>query len=468
VRWVKRIAVLALLSGIASVRGDELVVSQSNGATTLTLGSGQPFHSSSDTVVGIESIDIPGSPGTVVLWREVGLDAVGTAFYAISLDGVGIDTVRETGYELELVYTRFDPGVEEPVIVPSLLASSDTEMHLVQLIAQPLPEFRAALESLGATIYHFAPKHAYLARVPPASRDAIEALPLVRVVVPFHPAYKLEESLIAERAAGVSAAATRTYSIMLMEPGEETQKRVAARIMELGGCTHGIQPGNIRLFATLTMDQLAELVHMDDVLFVDVPGEIEYAMNNVREISGANYVESVGSFRGQGVRGEAWDTGLRTSHVDFQHHPALIHVGNSVSTDHGTPVYGIIFGDGTGNATARGVLPEGQGIFASSYVNDISGPCGTYPALSNRYKHTSQLVRPDDCPTNPTIRTVRTVPFFRLTAGFGERSRFLRPVIQQRRPRSITFCSIWTSSCARRWPTRAPRTWQPTHLPRTW
>jgi hypothetical protein len=76
------------------------------------------------------------------------------------------------------------------------------------------------------------------------------------------------------------------------------------------------------------------------------------------------------------------DGGLLTTHADFQSNPPQIHGVNTSSTDHGTPVYGIVFGDGASDPSARGFLPDADGIFSSS------------ASLGDRYAHTQELVDP--------------------------------------------------------------------------
>ena len=102
------------------------------------------------------------------------------------------------------------------------------------------------------------------------------------------------------------------------------------------------------------------------------------------EISGANYVETMAAFTGDGVRGEVMDGGLYTTHVDFQHNGGPLVRANSGSTSHGTQVTGIVFGDGTGNAKWRGLLPDAKIVFR------------TYGGVSNanRYSITAPIVDP--------------------------------------------------------------------------
>ena len=111
-------------------------------------------------------------------------------------------------------------------------------------------------------------------------------------------------------------------------------------------------------------------------------GPYELDMNIAREIGGANYVEFSG-YTGAGVRGEVFDNGFNLEHVDFKSRPLIVH-GSAPSASHGASTSGIVFGDGTGNPIARGMLPDGQGIVAG-YQNLLGDP-------QARYDHTAELL----------------------------------------------------------------------------
>lgn len=67
-------------------------------------------------------------------------------------------------------------------------------------MTQPLQEFRTTIEACGAKIYKFIANHAYLVKMAPDAREAVAALPFVRWVGPYHPAYRLEDFLRNNRA----------------------------------------------------------------------------------------------------------------------------------------------------------------------------------------------------------------------------------------------------------------------------
>jgi len=83
---------------------------------------------------------------------------------------------------------------------------------------------------------------------------------------------------------------------------------------------------------------------------------------------GNRYTESAA-----GVRAEVMDGGIRAKHQDFQANPPIFHPSNSTDNSHGTSVYGIVFGIGAGNATARGLLPNADQPVTGLFSKPIAG-----------------------------------------------------------------------------------------------
>jgi serine protease AprX len=177
----------------------------------------------------------------------------------------------------------------------------------------------------------------------------------------------------------------QTYNIMIFESSIDAKRDIAARIRALGGKVDMVHAGKYLIRATLTPDQLFEVARFDDVLFIDRWGPYEKDMDISRELGGANYIESTAGYTGQGVRGESFDAGFNPAHIDFQSRPLIVHNNAGSNDSHGAATSGVCFGDGTGDPTARGLLPDGQGII--SYY-------GGYLGEPARYDHTGELLEP--------------------------------------------------------------------------
>ncbi|MCZ6698659.1 MAG: S8 family serine peptidase, partial [Planctomycetota bacterium] len=276
----------------------------------------------------------------------------------------------------------FDPAVAAPNVAAALSAEPASNLYIVQFVTQPLEAYRQALRDRGATVLTFIANNAHVVRMSPEVRAVVRTLPFVRWVGPMHPAYRLEAP-IREQIESGEVVEPRRYSIMLFEPGAAPVDRVSEHIRQLGGRVHGTAPRVSRLEATMTLDQVRQVVALDDVMFVDRKGRLEPDMDIARGISGANFIESTLGFTGQGVRAEVADTELDVNHQEWSA-PPIIHV-NGADVLHGTSVYGILFAQGD-DSQARGLIPDGVGIFAFSYGLLGGGP--------TRYQHTAELVNP--------------------------------------------------------------------------
>ena len=269
-----------------------------------------------------------------------------------------------------------------PPVAAGFEANDSANLYLVQFVTQPLEEYRAAIRDAGGVVHKFIAHHAHFVRMTPEVRDTVSALPFVRWVGPVHPEYKLER-VIQDQILVDAQIAPRRYSIMLHERGPEAQDRVVAAIKSLGAEVHGTTPLGFRVEATMSLDQVRTIAALDDVMFIDRKTDLELDLDIVREIGGADYVEGVAGFTGQGVRAEVADTELDVNHVEWSAPPIIHLAGGGVA--HGTSVYGILFGQGV-NPQARGIIPDAVGIFAASSTLLGGGP--------TRYTHTAELVDP--------------------------------------------------------------------------
>ncbi|MCG8702321.1 MAG: S8 family serine peptidase, partial [Bacteroidales bacterium] len=103
----------------------------------------------------------------------------------------------------------------------------------------------------------------------------------------------------------------------------------------------------------------------------------------MREVSGANYVEKIEGYTGQGVRFEVIDAGFYDQHENFNHKKVLWHTSKEKAY-HGTCVNSIVWGNGNKKSKARGIIPDcEQPIMA------------WYKGFTDRYKHTAELVNPN-------------------------------------------------------------------------
>jgi serine protease AprX len=286
--------------------------------------------------------------------------------------GVVSATSAETPQDaqfIRLLSRTFDPVGSSAARVA---AQSGNGAYLVQFRGGLTDAQRTQLRGMGARIGAYIPDFAYVVRMAAETGKSVSRLKFVRWVGDYQPADK----------AGLEPAglAAREYLVTLVEPDAADQQSVARRITQLGGQVVVVSESRQHVGAVLGADQVAALTQLPEVLAVGAVSAPETDMNIAREASGANMIETAGGYRGQGVRGEVMDGGLRATHQEFRARPPILHGANSSDTSHGTSTYGEIFASGV-SAMRRGLLPEGQGILATYNKPD-------------RYAHTKQLVDP--------------------------------------------------------------------------
>ena len=331
---------------------------------------------------GQRIINVPQTSIRLFLWEECSAGNRTVPLCGISLDGSSLDRVTVVTYEIGLRYARFDPLVGCPSVSPALTAESDGRLYIVQFLSQPLDVYREQIAALGGIVRHYIAQWAYLVEMDADAAARVATLPYVRWTGSYHPAYRLEELLVDELEQCRRPMPSRRYNIQVTAVPKKSI--VAERIAALGGEIERADAGKLLVSATLTPEQLLEVVHLSEVLFVDRWSSLDEDMDIAREISGANYIETVAGYAGSGVRGEVFDSGFNLDHVDFQSRPLILH-GPVGAATHGAATSGICFGDGTGQPQARGLLPAGQGIVADFHYTDMTGP--------NRYTHTGELLQ---------------------------------------------------------------------------
>lgn len=364
---------------VAAGASDGLAVTMDGASSVLNADGIGEVYRTSGAISETRMISFPESATKAITWAD------GDArHFAISLDGTTIARSSQADYRVMLRYSEFDPLVSIPEI-PSHLAlrrsGRDERTYIVQFATQPLDEYLNRIVEAGAKNYIHLPNHSYIVSMGSDAYEKVTAMPFVRWVGRYEPAYKMEEFLLDRLAESPSDLASARYNIMAVERGAGKQNSIGDVIHNLGGSVDNTNPEGFRLEATLSGSQLIEMVQNEDILFIDRWSAPEADMDIVRNVGGANFIENTTGYRGQGVRAEVLDAGFRSTHMDFQTGGAPILHGAINVDSHGTATYGINFGRGTVNPAGRGMLPEAQGIMAD------------YDSLSNRYTHTAQLLQ---------------------------------------------------------------------------
>jgi serine protease AprX len=308
--------------------------------------------------------------GVSVTWTETNPDGTLHQRTLASADGTAYSPAIEFDPRLMLRSGAFDPLLDPEPDVPSLLtAGDDTNVYIVQFTGSLIPGMLADLARAGATPRAFLPNFAYITTIPADALAAVRAMAGVRAVVPYHPAYRLDDAVRARlfngRKNDLPPDDPIQYNIQALVPGPSLKSALVDAIQGAGGTTDAVSVAGALIRATLTRDQLRQVLRADGVLFIDPAGPPQQDMDIIRGIVGADFIQNTLGFTGQGVRAMVVDDNLRTTHLALRSPPALLFTPASGDLNHGTSCYGIIFGNGTAYAPARGLMPSAQqGYFA--------------------------------------------------------------------------------------------------------
>lgn len=246
-----------------------------------------------------------------MMWTEEQVGGGPTDLFATSVSGEPFSRALPVSHRVRLNFATFDPLDHLPD-VPQALAADSAEgfsvdadrLWIVQFITPPFQSMVNAVRSAGAEPLIYLPDECQVVRMTSAERDRVAAMPLVRWVGEFHPAYKLDSTLRLPLLQDPAGMPVRRYSIMVFERGPRQQQAVVEHMTGLGAAMKVISPEGFRLQGFLSGPQLLQVVRMNEVQFVDVEGESGDDMDIARRISGATPLLSGLGILGQGVRGE--------------------------------------------------------------------------------------------------------------------------------------------------------------------
>ena len=290
------------------------------------------------------------------------------------------------GTALKLRYGDVEPGRPMPVSndIRLNVMPPQAALKLVQFKTLSLPEFRQELTDLGCSIKAYFPETAHIVSVPPQVVQEVKSLPYVERVEKYLPAYRVEKELqdwleLKPQVPNIfESDGNIRVRVQAFESGPEAKNRIAGFVENIGGDVVSNFPQGHIIEIEVTKEQLIEVARHEDVMWIDRWAPAENDMDIVRDVAGVDTLAGLfPSFSGQGVRGEVMDSGIQATHQDL---PGIIMHGSHNEDTHGTSCYGIVFGKGIGSSTAKGNMPDAQGIFADygSYGND-------------RHKHTQEL-----------------------------------------------------------------------------
>jgi len=304
-----------------------------------------------------------------------------------------------------LIDTEEIGSVEVPEV---LRAGEEPGSYVVQARGMVDEFFRAQVREVSGEVVAYIPNNAYLVRMNAAQAEALRGRTRVRSVLPFHPYYKLDYSLLGSALGSESRDEGVSLKVGLFGSGAEEAKGALA---SLGVSVSSEEPSPfgpiVRVEASL--GQLTEIASLAGVQAIERSRD-RVLMNDRTRVRMGISSDSTGltnnylGLNGTNVWVNVNDTGVDRTHVDLAGRVFGVDAGALVDEDgHGTHVAGIIAGSGKGSTNVTGVpsgsemggqlrgMAPGSRLFVMP-VNLITGPLVSDTYLQRTAATTNYLV----------------------------------------------------------------------------
>lgn len=368
-RWLQLCCLLALsVSQIAWAQELQPQVLRTGNEYRLDV-SGKTLTQSTSEIMRPTTFAPPNSRVVTATWAER-REGEEVNFYAIRRPSGDWTTAKQADYRVRFKSGEFDPLAPagapfEANLIREAPAEDNNEAstYCVQFVTQSLPEYQQSLTNLGARVLDYMPNYSHVVSMTPAVAEKVRGLKFVRWVGPYQPAYKLSAELVPADARTV--AGPTKFFVYTISKADTTQ--ALKDIEALGGVGSGDTGGRL-LEVTLTTEQISKVLELSTVQFIEEWSPIENDMDNARIQGGADYLVGEATtpdgFTGVGIRGHIME-GVNQLHPDFaanSHRALPIMVDDGTADGHGQATFGIVFGSGANDPTAkaRGMLPNGQ------------------------------------------------------------------------------------------------------------
>lgn len=297
---------------------------------------------------------------------------------------------------IRLQRATFDPLADDTPT--ALQATSRSDLYLVQFNGPVQTSWKVVAQQAGARLYGYIPDYAFIARIDRGALARVQALPFVRWVGVYQPAYRL--------AASLTSVTTGTAALLVQTLPDADLATLRRQIANLSGTVLGQSSTQMAgyLRVRLPAARTAALAALDGVVWVEVE-QPKQLLNEIAagQIMRANQVRQDLGLFGAGQIVAVADTGLdvgkqATIHADFKGRVLKTYcLGRPTPCDwsdfdgHGTHVSGSVLGSGalSGSQPAlhqyggsqAGVAPEAQLVMQSimdsnGSLNGIPGDAG--------------------------------------------------------------------------------------------
>ncbi|RME44338.1 MAG: hypothetical protein D6791_13405, partial [Chloroflexi bacterium] len=309
---------------------------------------------------------------------------------------------REPAVPIRLQAATFDPLREGP----AQMQVRDPGVYLVQFRGPIQAEWKTQVAAAGAELFDYIPDYAFVARMDSATAQQIAALPAVRWVGEYQPAYRISpslqrklRSLAASRSpadgGGKSPPIAQVEVRLSTFPGQVEAARQSVHAAGGQVLAAAETPFGGTLRASLPLGGIAELARSPAVRWIE-PAPRRRLLNDVarsQQLMNAERMWGLGLY-GAGQIVAYSDSGLDVGNMDtlsadFRGRVLATHPLGDTKTNwndpvgHGTHVAGSILGSGvlSGSDPARhdyagsfaGVAPEASLVVQAFDVDELSG-----------------------------------------------------------------------------------------------
>ncbi|MDP7031769.1 MAG: S8 family serine peptidase [Gemmatimonadota bacterium] len=253
----------------------------------------------------------------------------------------------------------FRTSVGEPVLPAELrssapLSPNETVSLLVQVEAPVQEGVVRAIRSAGARIESFIPRNAFLVRVRAGDRAALAAVPGVRWVGDYHPAYRISAQESTRLPGGRA-----DFTLLLFDDGDTGA--VSGRITELGGEVEMVSANGINRAIRCRVDRsrIVDLAAHPAVRWIEPTERPRFQNADVQWVN-QTFVSGDRKVWDEGIDGTGQvvmvgDSGIRTSHNMFRDDAVPITEWGQFPThrkviayEKAAPYGDILFGDTSG------------------------------------------------------------------------------------------------------------------------
>lgn len=255
----------------------------------------------------------------------------------------------------------------------------DLDLYILQLEYALNPSIEKKLIAEGVEFKHYLPERAYVVRLKAEQIKAVSKLDIVRHIEPLRAPDKADPAV-----QDLMSLKGGEHRLVIVPYLQQDKQALFQQITDFGGeiIHHG---GKSLLFEAFVDEFLYEdLLASPQVLWVEEWSEPDHDMDLARAQSGLEDVRKAivpsnpEGYTGVGIRGHVME-GVYKNHTDFQkndYREAPVGLFNGDGDSHGHATYGIVFGDGTGDKRALGILPNAQGFY-THYRYVYSAPPGS-------------------------------------------------------------------------------------------